>query len=107
MLVCGRRGRRPGREGTGLCPPVVGEGKEKQAGVRPSGLGGAGVRGRGYPVVGRPSLCRLAADGLWGTGAGWREVPLLPVGRGLGSVSRRVSGFAQEELFCGQVVACS
>lgn len=96
-----------GREGTGLCLPAAGEGKEKQAGVRPSGLGGAGVRGRRYPVVGRPSLCRLAADGLWGTGAGWREVPLLPVGRGLGSVSRRVSSFAQEELFCGQVVACS
>ncbi|ERI98278.1 hypothetical protein HMPREF0262_02974 [Clostridium sp. ATCC 29733] len=60
----GRRGRRSGREGTGLWPPaagdLLGEGEEKQ----PGDLGGVGVRERGCPVVGRSSLCRVAADRL-------------------------------------------
>ena len=75
----GEKGDGSGRKGTGLCLPAVGEEKEKQAGVRPSGLGGAGVRGRGYPVVGRPflSVCRREVRG---TDGGWDTPFSLPVG---------------------------
>ena len=62
--MLGWRGGGVGREGTGLCPlrrgDLPGEGEEKQ----PGGLGGARVWARGCPVVGRPSLCRVAADRL-------------------------------------------